>query len=341
MFKKGVSIFTGLKDYSLDDNLKYLHLAHQEGYEIVFSSCHINEASIAIDELQKVIDETCRLGMKLSLDISKPMYDKLILPKNLYALRLDYGFSEEDMIQMTNTGNFKIELNASTVSKARLLKLIEKGLNPSNIRMSFNYYPKLHTAHSIDFCKEVVKFCHELNISVGAFLPSSFGKRPPMYEGLPSVEKHRKMELDLAIEEFKAIGVDEILFGDAYASIDELKTLSFHQTDHLLVKFIPYEGFDKFSYLEGTFKIRRDISPELLRISSKRTNDNILPFNTIERKKYDVTIDNDGFLRYKGEVNIVMMDLEKDERVNVVGKINTTEVVLKEIEMGKEFTFIK
>ena len=36
-----------------------------------------------------------------------------------------------------------------------------------------------------------------------------------------------------------------------------------------------------------------------------------------------------------------MTDLEKDERVNVVGKINTTEVVLKEIEIGKEFTFIK
>lgn len=341
MFKKGVSIFTGLKDYNLEENLKYLYMAHKEGYEIVFSSCHINEASLAINDLQRIIDETSSLGMKLSLDISKPMYEKLNLPKNLYALRLDYGFSEEEMIEMSNKESFKIELNASTISKERLNSLIERGLNPNQIRMSFNYYPKLHTAHSIEFCKDVVNFCHKLNICVGAFIPSKCGKRPPLYEGLPSVEAHRKMSLDLAIEEFKAIGVDEIIFGDAYASLDEIKTLSYHQNECLQVKFIPYKNFSDFEHLEGVLKIRRDLSPDLFRISSKRVNKDITPFNTIERKKFDVTVDNNGFLRYKGEINIVMKDLEQDDRVNVVGRIDSTKIVLEEIEKGKSFTFVK
>ena len=57
-------------------------------------------------------------------------------------------------------------------------------------------------------------------------------------------------------------------------------------------------------------------------------------------KKYDLTIDNNGFLRYKGEINIVLKDLEKDERVNVIGHLNTTDFIINKIKDGKKFTFI-
>lgn len=341
MFKKGISIFTGLSDYTKENNLKYLYDAYNEGYEIVFSSCHINEATTTTEELQELINEVVKLGMKLSLDISKPMYEKLILPNDLYALRLDYGFSDEDMIELSKTKKFKIELNASCISKEKLLNLIEKGLNPEKIRMSFNYYPKPYTAHSIEFCEEIVKFCHELNIKVGAFLPSKSGKRPPLYEGLPSVESHRMIELDLAIEEFKAIEIDEILFGDAYASHEELRTLSLHQTEELLVKFEPYNEFNDFNHIDGVLKTRPDFSPYFLRVSSKRIQGELIPFNTINRNINDVTVDNDLFKRYKGEINIMLKNLPSDERVNVIGKVNTTKIVVDKIEKGHSFRFVK
>ena len=57
-------------------------------------------------------------------------------------------------------------------------------------------------------------------------------------------------------------------------------------------------------------------------------------------KKYDLTIDNNGFLRYKGEINIVLKDLEKDERVNVIGHLNTTDFIISKVKEGRKFTFV-
>lgn len=339
MYKKGISVFTGLKEYNLEKNIEYLKLAKTLGYEIVFSSAHINEASTSFDDLQMLIDEVNKLNMKLSLDISKPTFEKLRLPENLYALRLDYGFSESDIIELSNKAPYMIELNASVYKKERILSLIDKGLNAKNIRVSFNYYPKLHTGHTIEFVSDMTEFFHSLGMTVGAFLPSHIGFRPPMYEGLPTVELHRKINLSLAIEELKAAKIDEIMFGDAYASNTELELLLAHQKDEIIleVDLLDKEDINKLS---KTYVIRPDLNDELLRLSNSRSTDIIKPFNTVERKKYDLTIDNDGFLRYKGEINIVLKDLEKDERVNVIGHLNTTDFIVENIKKGKKFTFI-
>ena len=64
-------------------------------------------------------------------------------------------------------------------------------------------------------------------------------------------------------------------------------------------------------------------------------------FNTIDRKKYDVTVDNSKFKRYAGEINIVLKDLPSDERVNVIGKIDSTDVIIENIKRGNVFKFIK
>ena len=237
MFKKGVSVYIGLPQYTHFQNLEYIRKAKQLGYEIVFTSAHITEANFNIKQLQELIDEVDQLGMKLSLDISKRVYDNIILPPNLYALRLDYGFSYDEIIKLSHEKKYKIEINASTFSKKTILELIEKGLNPKQIRASFNYYPKLHTGHTIEFCEKTIEFYHHLGIMVSGFIPSHYSFRPPMYEGLPTVENHRKISLNLAIEELKACGIDEILFSDAYASNDELKLLSYHQKEEILVEF--------------------------------------------------------------------------------------------------------
>ena len=232
-----------------------------------------------------------------------------------------------------------IELNASVYKKERILSLIEKGLNAKNIRVSFNYYPKLHTGHTIEFVDDMTKFFHSLGMTVGAFLPSHIGFRPPMYEGLPTVESHRKMDLSVAIEELKVSEVDEIMFGDAYASSEELELLCKHQKDDVVLDVDLFNKEDIVS-LSKSYVIRPDLNDELLRLSNSRSTELIEPFNTVERKKHDLTIDNNGFLRYKGEINIVLKDLEKDERVNVIGHLNTTDFIINKIKDGKRFTFV-
>lgn len=341
MFKKGVSVYIGLSQYNHFKNLEYIRNAKQLGYEIVFTSAHISEANFNIEELQELIDEVCKLDMKLSLDISKKVYDKITLPPNLYALRLDYGFNYDEIIKFSNEKKYKIEINASTFSQETILELIKKGLNSKQIRASFNYYPKLHTGHTIEFCQKTIEFYHHLGITISGFIPSHCSFRAPMYEGLPTVENHRKINLNLAIEEFKACEIDEILFSDAYASNEELKLLSYHQKEEIMIEFEPYNGFKNFDFISDIFHIRTDYNDELLRISGKRQLE-ITPFNNgCERKIYDLTVDNKDFLRYSGEINIILKNLEPDRRVNVIGHLNISKIIIEQIKKGKPFCFIE
>lgn len=341
MLKIGYSIYTGLEDYPLEKNLEYLKLGKKYGLEFIFSSAHIPEATQAITELQTVINEADKLGMKLIVDVSKPMMDKFTMPEKLYSLRLDYGFTKEDVVELSKTCKCKIELNASTLSKEYIDTLVEMGLNTSNVRTSFNFYPKLYTGHDIRFVEEKIKLFKSYGFTVLAFIPSHYGFRPPMYEGLPSVESHRTMSTHLAIEELKALGVDEIAFGDAYVSEEELKTLSEHSCDELIINFNQHPEMPELfkDHLVGTFGIRSDYNDLMIRCTSKRGKVDVPSFNTTERNVYDVTIDNDGFARYKGEINIITKPLPMDPRVNVIGNVELSDVIVESLKRGRKFKF--
>lgn len=343
MIDTGVSVYAGLDDYSKSENIKYLRLAKELGITHVFSSAHINEAKTSQEELQSIIDECNKLGLKLSLDISKPIMSKYSSLEGLFALRLDYGFSDEEIIHLSHTASYLVELNASILSYEHIRSLIDNGINTSRTRFTFNFYPKLYTGHDITDVYNKAKICNEVGIYVGAFIPSHVGFRPPMYEGLPTVEAHRNMDLSKAIEELKACGVNGIYFGDAYASCDEIKLLNMHNDDDILLKLQLVENINiDIDYLfNKSFKIRPDLNSYILRVSSLRSSEEILCFNNVDRKLYDVTIDNSKFKRYAGEINIVLKDLPKDERVNVIGKIDATELIIEKIKLGIRFKFIK
>lgn len=342
MIDTGISVYAGLSDYSKDENIKYLRRAKELGITHVFSSAHINEAKTSQEELQSIIDECNKLGLKLSLDVSKPIMSKFSEFNGLFALRLDYGFTDLEIIELSNTASYLVELNASTLSYEHIKSLIDNGINTSRTRFTFNFYPKLYTGHDIIDVYNKTKICNEVGIYVGAFVPSHVGFRPPMYEGLPTVEAHRNMDLSVAIEELKACGVNGIYFGDAYASYDEIKILIDHNTDEILLKLQLNDSNNNFDYLfDKSFKIRPDLNSYILRVSSLRSTDEISAFNTVDRRRYNVTLDNSKFKRYAGEINIVLQDLPKDERVNVIGSLDTTDVIMEKIKFGNRFKFIK
>ena len=337
--KTGLSIFTGLKEYSLEESLKYLEIAHKHNIDMIFSSAHITEADRSIEELNIIIEKCYEYNMKFVIDVSKAAFENLGLSNKVYAYRLDYGFTDEEIVKMSYSNDFLIELNASTLREEKLIKLINMGLNLSHVRASFNYYPKLFTGHDIMDARSIIKMFNKYGINVGAFLPSNFGKRPPMYEGLPSIESHRNIAKAISIEELKAIGASEIFIGDAYASLDEIIELENHSHDEHVLNLHLIDN--KYEYLfDNTQRIRPDINSYILRISSKRGQNILADNNNIDRKKYDVTIDNELFKRYSGEINIVLSDLPKDERVNVIGYVECSDIILNSLKEKLIIKFI-
>jgi hypothetical protein len=46
-----------------------------------------------------------------------------------------------------------------------------------------------------------------------------------------------------------------------------------------------------------------------------------------------ITMDNDGYGRYRGEIQICRRDLEADERVNVIGHVSSEDLPLLNLAM--------
>ena len=88
--------------------------------------------------------------------------------------------------------------------------------------------------------------------------------------------------------------------------------------------------------VERIHENRFDQSEYFLR-SSIRTKQNIRPFNTVERKVGNITIDNNGFALYQGEVSVVTRAMPADARVNVIGKALASKWLIDNIKPGENF----
>ena len=342
----GVAVYVGLKEYSLEDNLAYLEMAKENGADIVFTSVHIPEMSKEYqEELTAILDKTIELNMKLIVDVSKPTFNHFKMPSNLYALRLDYGFTEQEIVEMSKTYECFIELNASTVSPEKFERMIRRGLNVNKIRVGHNFYPKKYTGLSRKDIKDKNDFFATYGITVLAFVPSNNQKRPPIFEGTPTVESHRDMILDSAIQELQDLGVNEICFGDAYASSEEIKTVKNfdYATIQLPTKLYNNLSDRELEIVQKRHRNRTDESPYMKRSTLTRITtsyDHIEPNNIFTRHVGSITIDNKLYNRYQGELSIIKQELPTDERVNVVGYVYDCEYLLEKITPGKTFKFI-
>ena len=338
-FNIGASVYIGMKEYTYSENIKYLEMLKANGVEDVFIyALHVGDNPKNLTELKKLINAGNKIGVKFTMDVDKKVLSKYKLPTNVYAYRLDYGFSAKEIADMINNEKYHIELNASITEKELLLELKELGVDLTCLRVSHNFYPKPYTGLAQDVVLEKNKMYKEFGLKVLAFVPSSNMHRGPVYEGLATIEDHRHHHLLANLSELSKLLVDDVCFGDAYASEEEIVMASNFNKDLVTLPIGIYKGVTKLEkdLIERVHENRFDQSDYFLR-SSIRTKQAIKPFNTVERKVGDVTIDNGGFAIYQGEVSVVTKAMPKDERVNVVGKVLASKWLLDHIEAGSNF----
>jgi hypothetical protein len=379
MVEKGISIYCGLH-YTLDENRRYIETASELGYSNVFTSLHIPEANLPqllleFDQLSKICHEK---NMQIASDTSKAALGYLgVSPHDLHeikrlgidVLRLDFGFSPEEIASMSNNDlGIKIDLNASTIDEKFVQSIKKYSPDFSNITATHNYYPRPETGLSKEYFKKKNDFLHGLGVAVSAFIPSLIRKRPPLFQGLPTIEDHRFADPKVSAKELVELGCDNIFFGDAIPSYQELLDVSQieFEEDFLTSRNISLadtssesevcepirvrvELFTKDeaivkALLEKVLANRPDHAKDVVRITESRAllkNLPISPMNTIDRKKGYLTIDNDRYLRYKGEIQVIINDLPSDSKVNVIGKITDDDLLLIDKLSSSRFVFIK
>ena len=343
--KLGVSasVYIGLKEYPLKRNLDYIKMLKANGVETVFVSAHMPEMSENIDEeLKEILKECKKLKIKVVLDVNKDKFLQMEKDGQLdgvYSIRLDYGFRNKDIVDVINRG-YLVELNASAVKEETMEYLKANGVDFLNFRVSHNFYPKKYTGLSYKVVKEKNEFLKSYGCYVVIYIPSHHQHRPPMYEGLPTLEAHRNASLTAILTEAKMLDCDEICFGDAYCSEEEIRYATTFDSGIIKVPVTLKKDVSE-EIIKNLTKLHRNrIDESEYFVRSSVRCDGIKPFNTVPRNIKDVTIDNELFMRYQGEVCIMKQSIEADERVNVVGKCNCSDFLINNIKPGDKFRLV-
>lgn len=331
----GVSVYLS---QDIKEIKEYLEKMASMGVKTVFTSMHIleedtNQVIKKIEQLSKIAIEN---NLDLTVDISNNTLEKYEMNLDqmihffkrlkIINLRADYGFSLEELSKISK--NFSLVLNASTINNGYCDELEKAGVDLSVITACHNFYPRPETGLSEDFLDEKTQFLKSKGFKVQAFIPGDKDLRGPIYEGLPTLEKHRKKNpLYSYIHLKEKFAIDEIIIGDLSVKEATLSRIMYYEKENTIIlrveNIYPKIRNDLLEVLKSDHINREDFSPLVVRSTKSRLSikNPIEEENTIERKKGSITFDNKNYLRYNGELQIALFDLPADNRVNVVANI--------------------
>jgi hypothetical protein len=331
------------------NNLKDELSSHVSEGSFVFTSLHIEEEMKSDHyalEVDHMLSSLKSMGYKLLVDVSPrtlkalsfDSFEDLVIRYNLDILRADFGFTLEELVKLSQS--VSICVNAS-MSEDGLQTLIQHSKHP--IYAMHNFYPRPETGLDLDQLKEKNIPFKALEVPIFAFIPSDMMKRGPLHEGLPTCEQHRYASPLSSIIQLKMNGIDGIVVGDGICSSLATQMCNTYLREEIVS--VPIKVDANYNYLiNQTMTIRSDSPSKVCRLLESRLyatqGQEIIPNQCIERVKGSITIDNEKYLRYSGEIQILKQDFKADERVNVIGYVSDMDI-LEVLSPGMKVKFIK
>lgn len=340
----------GISVYMQDLDVNYIKEASLKGAKYIFTSLQIPEEDYSdLDEKLKMLLEACdKYQMELTPDISPFTFEKLGIEANDYkklkemgfkTLRLDYGFDDFEIVKELMK-DYKLLLNASVMDEAYLLEAEEAGIDLTEITATHNFYPRNNTALSYeDFIKKNLLF-KRFGVKVQAFVCGDDLKRFPLYEGLPTVEKHREKDPYVAaVDLMNNCYVDDVMIGDSKAKIETLDYIKQYMEENIMCIKVHLEKPYEYLYDEE-LKSRKDLAESVVRLNTPRQK--IEVYHNSKRNRGSITMDNRLAGRYSGELQLLKKDMPMDARVNVIGFVHPEYIdLLDEIDGNTRIRFVR
>lgn len=363
MHRLGISVYP--EKSSKEEVYAYLELAAKYGFSRIFT-CLLSVTE-SKEEIMKTfgefMDKAHALGYIVAVDTNPEVFKHLgATPNDLKPfadmgvdiIRLDGSFGGMSDIQITrNQYGILVEFNGSMDSG--LETLLEQGANKDQCIVCHNFFPERYTGLDFEHFMNLNRKWKDLNMNIAAFVSSNNDNTHGPWNvfcGLPTLEIHRGLPIDLQARHLLATDlVDDIIIGNAYATEEELKALasidlqsvSFKIDEEPEVSDIEKEivynyapHFDRYDY--SSFIIRSSFP----RVKYKGTP---VPYRKSDKKYFtrgDVLIVNDNLSHYRGELEIVLQDIENDGERNLVGTIKKEEMMILDlIRPGFYFKIIK
>ena len=197
------------RDFDLENEVsKY------EGFDILFTSIHYPEGSETFEKFLDLCEKSLDKNFNICVDLNKDVLSKnpKLLDMDL-ILRLDYGFNPKEIAELSK--NNRISINASTIDRKILEKILAFGANKDNILAIHNYYPLEFSGMGEDYLKRRNDLFKSLGIETIAFVAGNENLRGPMHKGLPTLESHRLKDPYLSFVELKRkYGMDSIILAE-------------------------------------------------------------------------------------------------------------------------------
>lgn len=361
MSRLGISVYP--EHSTPEKDRAYIDLAAKHGFSRIFScllSVEGKKKEDVLEEFRDFIYYAHSKGMEVVLDVAPYVFERFDIPWNdlsffeeMHAdgIRLDEGFDGMKEAAMTyNPNGLKIEINASNLNK--YLENIESyHPNNDNLITCHNFYPQRYTGLGLEHFKKCNANILPSGLPIAAFVssnePGTFGPWP-VEEGLCTLEMHRGLPIDLQARHLIATGeVEDILVGNAYASekeLEELGKLDLHKLAFRPVLEKELSDVEKKIMYDFPHVARGDMSDYMARSTYPRIvykNVSIPAENTRDLKRGDIVILNDGYGRYKGELHVVLKDMDNDGKKNVVAHLPEEELILLDyLEPNRAFAIL-
>lgn len=349
----GISVYLGHE--KIEKQAAYIEKMNSYGFKSIFTSLHIPEddRSQYKNQLFQLGQLAKKMDMELMADISPSSLKELgydwdtaseLLGWGLAGLRIDYGIDEDTIVKLSK--QMRIALNASTIDEEVLRRLKEKGLRTEAVEVWHNFYPRPETALGWEYFVQKNKQFKKYGLTVMAFIPGDEQLRGPLFEKLPTVERHRQASPFASFIELSKAGyVDKILIGDIQVSEQSLYQFQQYENDTIVLrcKRSPQADREFLKNLRVEHTNRADPARDVIRSVESRHyaaigEAGITPNNCLERPTGTITVDNEKYLRYQGELQITVNDLLADERINVLGNvIKEDQFLVKHVKGNQKF----
>lgn len=356
MRKLGLSIYPKYAD--LDSILEYLEMAHSYGFSRIFTCLISAHDTDELNQLISINKQAKSMNYEIFADVNPSVFTQLGLSyhdlsffKNkmyLDGIRLDIGFSGVEETEMTFApSDLKIELNISSGTKY-IENILSYQPNREKLVGCHNFYPRRYTGLSRKQFLESTALFKQHHLRTAAMISSQHGKYGPwpvVDGGLPTLEEHRNQPIDSQAKDlWQTQLIDDLIIGNMFASESELKTLGSldrYQLELSVELFEDTTPVERAIVLNESHINRGDVSDYVIRSTVSREQYrkyDIQPHRTSQIMPGDITIDNNDYGRYKGELQIALKEMENTGNTNVIGKVIPQEHnLLKRIRPWEHF----
>lgn len=309
-----------------------IKLLAKKGFQGIFTSLHIPEEDVTqyrkrLLELARFA-QTCQLN--LMIDISKDALEQAgfslenleeLKNAGVTGLRIDDQIANETIAKWSH--QIHIALNASTITSQDVQELNAYQADFTRMEAWHNYYPRPETGLERTWYQQKNEWLHQQGFQTQAFIPGDANLRGPLKQGLPTLEEHRHLHPLATFLDLTTLATDHVYLGDAGIQSTTLAQFLQWQDAHVLSLQVEVVDRTHQQLFLGQHTSRLDTSRDVVRSADARFKSfmPIAPAHTTTRTKGSVTLDNQDYLRYMGELQITRTDLPADDKVNVVARV--------------------